>query len=1395
MANNKPIDKSYLVKQFKNYETEIIDKKYVAKDSVATTLEEEVTDEQVASALLAKTELDKKVDKTSIVTELSEESTDDEVVGALTTYNELQKLESANKEQFATASGNFITVNDSVDGNIVDLKLYGKSEQKQYTGKNLLDCSGLETATIYGVKFTPVYKNGMLQYINVNGTASNDIAFLVSNQFSLDNGIYKLSGCTNGSDSTYRLQLWRDGIGTIRVYNDDVQFDFKQVSNNVAIYIVNGATLSNVKFYPMIRLATIEDSTYEPYIGGIPSPSPDYPQEIKSVVNPVVKTCGKNLLNSTLQTTTINGVTCTNNGDGTYTLNGTATDLCLFNLGIFSLKKGTYRLVGCPKGGNTKIFYLDCRKNTTEQAFDAGDGGGVFTTDDEKNVPSKIIVQSGVTVNNLVFKPMITTDLTATYDDFEPYTEKTATLPYTLNAIPVESGGNVTIDGQQYIADYVDFEKKQLVRRVYRRTGDELKNLSWRGSSGHFWVYYQDSQFPFDNNINVLSSKLKGDTRDNVRNNVNDNTISAKDTEMMLYSTDVQSIDELNSLLDENFIVCAILITPETINLTNEEVQAFHNLATYYPTTNVSVSSDQLDGYAELKYPTTDVSGLVGRNESKIAELAKYTDDKFDDVNKSLSVIGKCKNLLNPTLKTTTINGITCTANGDGTYTLNGTATTGDTFFNLIPWSKIAVGKYIVVGCPIGGSKDGYHIEINAPKTTEINTYYQDIGNGVTFETYDKAENNIVIRIRVNPGTTVSNLVFKPMLTKDLTATYDDFVPYTGDGETLTHDVAKLKNDLDTLEYSEVAGGKNVFDLSKIDLINVEYRNSVYTNKITDSKTFFEAYIDYWNDNGFITSYADEMFGADAKGKYSITGKIIEGCTKIRFKHNGTTDDITFFITPISYFGLKVGDTFTISIDVDGYNPSTIGGLIVKNIQIEKGSSATPYEPYIPSVKMLAEDISAQNESLSFIRKRCINVLEHGIVGDGVTDNYDAIQNLINSADEGSTIFFPKGVYCISKGLVTSSKNINIIGERKGRYIANNDTPSAKFGSIIKYIGTEDATMLTQGASDWYLTMSNITFYSDSCKFKDNGLADNTIPYLQYTLELSDKVVNGIECIHGCQLTNVAVVGMSGYGIKPSQAQNIIECNIYSCRYGILQENNDLIIRNCYISASGTAIYCKGSKNLIASDCYMDLLTEYGIYCENYLSGNITDCYIDHSNYSAVCVKGASNNLNLDIYCGRNGIYYSGSAEEDIKNSTATTELSNMAMATAVCFNLMIESNIKIHAVKRPNDDAGTSSKKTPVFTLYIQQIKSGYIEGTQINEYIRQKANTVRPVIVNANGIIKSIYKSNEYTKVGVVKKTYTPQSTHMASQIGDMWIYGNKVYIATNITDAETTWTPITA
>ena len=58
------------------------------------------------------------------------------------------------------------------------------------------------------------------------------------------------------------------------------------------------------------------------------------------------------------------------------------------------------------------------------------------------------------------------------------------------------------------------------------------------------------------------------------------------------------------------------------------------------------------------------------------------------------------------------------------------------------------------------------------------------------------------IYIAVWENQTLDNVIIKPMLTTNLSATYDDFVPYTGDGETLVTDVAEIKNDLGGLTFS-----------------------------------------------------------------------------------------------------------------------------------------------------------------------------------------------------------------------------------------------------------------------------------------------------------------------------------------------------------------------------------------------------------------------------------------------------------------------------------------------------------------------------------------------------------------------------------------------------------------
>lgn len=172
-------------------------------------------------------------------------------------------------------------------------------------------------------------------------------------------------------------------------------------------------------------------------------------------------------------------------------------------------------------------------------------------------------------------------------------------------------------------------------------------------------------------------------------------------------------------------------------------------------------------------------SGATFDNETFFIML---TDDDAGAVNDELipysgyniKTIGK--NLLNPTLQTTTKNGITCTNNGDGTYTLNGTATEGVVLYIAGSPTKNSVGGYKLLGCPINGSNDTYRIVVSYYDNESWLAEGTDTGNGVIIDgTYSRLN----YLIKIERGTTLTNIVFKPMITADLNATYDDFVPYT----------------------------------------------------------------------------------------------------------------------------------------------------------------------------------------------------------------------------------------------------------------------------------------------------------------------------------------------------------------------------------------------------------------------------------------------------------------------------------------------------------------------------------------------------------------------------------------------------------------------------------------
>ena len=239
-------------------------------------------------------------------------------------------------------------------------------------------------------------------------------------------------------------------------------------------------------------------------------PCPDYPQEIKSVVNPVVKVCGKNLWKYDSKhegTGYINKLSDIFIEKGkTYTINVNESSRWLYQISPSKEDSDAY--------GN---YYTMVSASAT----------ATFTSQIDGYLYLRVVDPST--------KENIQVEVGEIATDFEPYTEQLITLPYTLNAIPVDSGGNVTIDGQQYIADYVDVERGKLVKMVD-------------------------------------SSKL-------------DNTQSI--------------VDKTEWLLAE----------PQEVSLADEEVRTFKALATYYPATNISINSEQLDGYTVFNYPISMENG------------------------------------------------------------------------------------------------------------------------------------------------------------------------------------------------------------------------------------------------------------------------------------------------------------------------------------------------------------------------------------------------------------------------------------------------------------------------------------------------------------------------------------------------------------------------------------------------------------------------------------------------------------------------------------------------------------------------------------------------------------------------------------------------------------------
>lgn len=165
------------------------------------------------------------------------------------------------------------------------------------TSKNLLP-NITKSVVKLGLTFT--YKSDGI--VTVNGTATEDCWYDLCNRITspitLKKNSYVLSGCANGgSDSGYYMTVIKTVNGSgeeiATDYGNGVSFTLNEDTNVGAfIYIPKDTTVNNLTFYPMIRYASIEDDTYEPYVANVKGQIDDYEEFNEWIPN--AKTYTKN---------------------------------------------------------------------------------------------------------------------------------------------------------------------------------------------------------------------------------------------------------------------------------------------------------------------------------------------------------------------------------------------------------------------------------------------------------------------------------------------------------------------------------------------------------------------------------------------------------------------------------------------------------------------------------------------------------------------------------------------------------------------------------------------------------------------------------------------------------------------------------------------------------------------------------------------------------------------------------------------------------------------------------------------------------------------------------------------------------------------------------------------
>lgn len=527
-----------------------------------------------------------------------------------------------------SASGNPAIMSDTLKNNPMnEMKVYGWSKQETTTGAQLFPT------------ITPSIeeKNGItVEYmehgkIHISGTSEKTVDFMTPT-FELLAGTYTLSMGVNIDNTLMRCTLsTTEGLPYFDILNNEAS-KTETTEDNMILYLllrVYGGKTIDITIQPMLNMGT-SPLPWEPYTGGQPSPSPDYPQQIVSAGSDGkigVEVRGKNLFELTgirdneylriekIENNTIYARPTNMNAESPGTTN--------YSNGWVNFSEKTKVISGILY--TISLSYKAVQKMMEIEKLDPArilvfkDGENIILNEEIKqeigkyvDVEIPLLIPDGtdsiyfvITCNNCSVAIKNIQIEEGGYTSYEPYHEPQSlsiSTPTGLLAIPVDSDGNYTdANGQQWIADYADLKRGKYVQNICDLPLKDI-NLEWNtwgvnvNTSNGTGFYAYLTKYAHVGNTKTLATICQhnadawGGRKIGCNAEVKSNyiTISLHTSDLDDASDNTKAIASFKKIVEQTDThVLYVRAEPIERDLTPEEIQAYKNLVTYARTTIV----------------------------------------------------------------------------------------------------------------------------------------------------------------------------------------------------------------------------------------------------------------------------------------------------------------------------------------------------------------------------------------------------------------------------------------------------------------------------------------------------------------------------------------------------------------------------------------------------------------------------------------------------------------------------------------------------------------------------------------------------------------------------------------------------------------------------------------